>query len=77
MSRAYPTHLESEAEARDGTLIHLRPVRPDDEPLLRDLAAHMIEMCRDLGFTFRRDPNDATLVDARKRLAPRLNWSSP
>jgi acetyltransferase len=36
----YPKHLESTAAARDGTPIALRPVRPDDEPLLQDLFAH-------------------------------------
>ncbi len=41
MTSAYPTHLESEAEARDGTMVRLRPIRPDDEPLLHDLAGHM------------------------------------
>jgi acetyltransferase len=174
MSSAYPSHLESDAAARDGTPIQLRPIRPDDEPLLHDLAAHMtredlrlrflssirtlphamaerlvhldydremalaalhdgtilgiarysaepgadaaefaiavrsdwsghgigyllltrtieiardagiaelfgevladnhrmVEMCRELGFTIRRDPHDATLVEAHKRLAP-------
>lgn len=38
---AYPGHLEIVAAARDGTPIRLRPIRPDDEPLLHDLAAHM------------------------------------
>jgi acetyltransferase len=37
----YPKHLESVEQARDGTLVQLRPVRPEDEPLLHDLAAHM------------------------------------
>lgn len=173
MSSAYPSHLESVAEARDGTAIQLRPIRPDDEPLLHDLASHMtredlrlrflspihtlphamaerlvhldydremalaalhdgtilgiarysaelgsdiaefaiavrsdwsghgvgyllltrlieiardagiaelvgevmaenhrmVEMCRELGFTIRRNPNDATLIRARRRLA--------
>jgi acetyltransferase len=171
---AYASQLESVAIARDGTPIRLRPIRPDDEDLLYDLAAHMspedmrarffspirmlpramverlihldfsremalaalhdgtvlgiarysaepgsavaeyavavrsdwtghgigyllltrligiargagiaeligevlaenhrmMEMCRDLGFTIRRDPNDAALVEVRKRLAP-------
>jgi acetyltransferase len=26
---------------RDGAVIHLRPIRPEDEPLLQDLARHM------------------------------------
>jgi acetyltransferase len=37
----YPKHLESIEQARDGTVVELRPVRPEDEPLLHDLAAHM------------------------------------
>jgi acetyltransferase len=37
----YPKHLETTGAARDGTLIVLRPVRPEDESLLQDLFAHM------------------------------------
>jgi acetyltransferase len=37
----YPRHLESLDAARDGTPIALRPVRPEDEPVLQDLLAHM------------------------------------
>ncbi len=37
----YPKHLESVDSARDGTPVALRPVRPEDEPLLQDLFAHM------------------------------------
>jgi acetyltransferase len=37
----YPKDLESIAIARDGTPIALRPVRPEDEPLLQDLFVHM------------------------------------
>jgi acetyltransferase len=37
----YPKHLESVERARDGTVVHVRPVRPEDEPLLDDLAGHM------------------------------------
>jgi acetyltransferase len=37
----YPAQLETTAVARDGTIIRIRPVRPEDEPLLQDLAAHM------------------------------------
>jgi acetyltransferase len=37
----YPEHLESTELLRDGTSIALRPVRPEDEPLLQDLVAHM------------------------------------
>jgi acetyltransferase len=37
----YPAHLETETQLRDGTALRIRPVRPEDEPLLLDLAAHM------------------------------------
>jgi acetyltransferase len=39
--KAYPSWLESTERLRDGTEVHLRPVRAEDEPLLQDLAAHM------------------------------------
>lgn len=38
---SYPKDLESIGTAIDGTPIALRPVRPEDEPLLQDLFAHM------------------------------------
>jgi acetyltransferase len=37
----YPKELETAASLRDGTVLGLRPLRPEDEPLLHDLAAHM------------------------------------
>ncbi len=37
----YPRGLESMAALRDGTRVALRPILPEDEPLLHDLAAHM------------------------------------
>ena len=40
-AKPYPKHLESIERLRDGTEVHLRPLKPEDEPLLRDLAAHM------------------------------------
>jgi acetyltransferase len=38
---SYPAWLETTERLRDGTEIHLRPLRPEDETLLEDLAAHM------------------------------------
>jgi acetyl coenzyme A synthetase (ADP forming)-like protein len=39
---AYPTHREADVALKDGSTIHVRPVRPDDEPglikFLRDLS---------------------------------------
>jgi acetyltransferase len=37
----YPKELETSGSLRDGTVLRLRPLRPEDEPLLHDLAAHM------------------------------------
>jgi len=37
----FPRELESGERLRDGTEVALRPIRPEDEPLLHDLAAHM------------------------------------
>ena len=39
--KPYPHWLESTEWLRDGTEVELRPLRPEDEPLLQDLAAHM------------------------------------
>ena len=39
--KPYPFWLESVERLRDGTEVHLRPLRAEDEPLLQDLAAHM------------------------------------
>ena len=38
--RPYPRELESEATLRDGTAIHLRPIRPEDELRVVELAAN-------------------------------------
>ena len=37
----YPKDLESVEQLRDGTALRMRPLRPEDEPMLHDLAAHM------------------------------------
>jgi acetyltransferase len=37
----YPRELEAAEQLRDGTVLRLRPLRPGDEPMLHDLAAHM------------------------------------
>jgi acetyltransferase len=37
----YPQHLEAVEQLRDGTAVRVRPLRPEDELLLHDLAAHM------------------------------------
>jgi acetyltransferase len=37
----YPKEFIRTGELRDGALIRLRPIRPEDEPLLRDMASHM------------------------------------
>jgi acetyltransferase len=37
----YPAHLARRDKLRDGTTVQLRPIRPEDEPLLHELVAHM------------------------------------
>jgi acetyltransferase len=37
----YPQHLETIERLRDGTALRMRPLRPEDEQMLHDLAAHM------------------------------------
>jgi len=37
----YPADLESVERLRDGMMMRMRPLRPEDEPMLQDLAAHM------------------------------------
>lgn len=37
----YPAELKTAPQLRDGTVLHMRPLRPEDEPLLHELAAHM------------------------------------
>jgi len=38
--RPYPKELEGDADLPDGTRVHLRPIRPEDEPGIVDLVAH-------------------------------------
>ncbi|MBJ7603877.1 MAG: GNAT family N-acetyltransferase [Candidatus Dormibacteraeota bacterium] len=37
------SRYEREVRLRDVTRVHVRPIRPDDEPLLQDAVAHMSE----------------------------------
>jgi acetyltransferase len=37
----YPREIESEERLKDGTRLLLRPIKPEDEPVLQDLAQHM------------------------------------
>ncbi|HEV2302889.1 MAG TPA: GNAT family N-acetyltransferase, partial [Stellaceae bacterium] len=39
--RPYPKELEKSFVLRDGTRLFLRPIRPEDEPLLQELAGNM------------------------------------
>jgi acetyltransferase len=40
---AYPAWLETTEPLRDGTEVQLRPIKPEDEPLLEEFAAHMTQ----------------------------------
>jgi acetyltransferase len=39
--RAYPTQWERHLEVKDGWRIFVRPIRPEDEPLIHDLLHHV------------------------------------
>jgi acetyltransferase len=39
--RPYPKELESDARLPDGTALHLRPIRPEDEPALVEFVSRM------------------------------------
>ncbi len=38
--RPYPSALEHEITTRSGRRFHVRPIRPEDEPLIHDMVAH-------------------------------------
>lgn len=62
----YPRELERSASLRDGSHIWLRPIRPEDEPLLHDVVSHMSP--EDLRFRF-----FAPLKEMSHQLAARLS----
>ncbi|HET9591368.1 MAG TPA: hypothetical protein VFP17_00505, partial [Solirubrobacterales bacterium] len=41
MSSGYPAHREADVVLRDGSTVHLRPVRPEDEPTLGEFFASL------------------------------------
>lgn len=41
--RSYPLHWSSEFLTRDNQLLHIRPIRPSDEPLIKEFHAHLSE----------------------------------
>ncbi|HET9186095.1 MAG TPA: GNAT family N-acetyltransferase [Solirubrobacterales bacterium] len=41
MSSGYPVHREADVVLRDGSTVHLRPVRPEDEGTLREFFARL------------------------------------
>jgi acetyltransferase len=41
--RAYPMRYATEFQANDGTRFEVRPIRPDDEPLMVDFHRHLSE----------------------------------
>jgi acetyltransferase len=72
---ACPAAFEEHAVLADGTRIFLRPLRPEDAPLLQDLLAHMSEEDRRLRFfaPIRELPEglrrQLTQVDYKERIA--------
>lgn len=62
---SYPAHLASDVVLRDGSTVSLRPVRPEDAPLLLDFFSSLDE--RSLAFRFFTGAPD--LADVAKVLA--------
>ena len=50
MSASYPAHREADIALRDGSTVHVRPIRPDDEPRLLDLLTSLSPDTRTLRF---------------------------
>lgn len=50
MSVSYPLHRESDIALRDGSTVHVRPIRPDDEPRLLELLESLSMDARALRF---------------------------
>ncbi|MDW8058763.1 MAG: GNAT family N-acetyltransferase [Thermomicrobium sp.] len=50
MQRAYPAHREADVVLRDGSTVHVRPVRPDDEAAIRAFYEGLSAEARKLRF---------------------------
>ncbi len=50
MSTTYPLHRAADIALRDGSTVHVRPIRPDDEPRLLDLLTSLSPDARALRF---------------------------
>ncbi|HWP28309.1 MAG TPA: hypothetical protein VNM50_02105, partial [Chloroflexota bacterium] len=50
MTIVYPAHLEADVVLRDGSTVHVRPVRPEDESALLQLFQGLSEEARTLRF---------------------------
>ncbi|MCC7103528.1 MAG: GNAT family N-acetyltransferase [Chloroflexi bacterium] len=50
MAAPYPAHREADFPLRDGATVHIRPVRPDDEPRLLEFFAALSPESRGLRF---------------------------
>ncbi|MCC7104982.1 MAG: GNAT family N-acetyltransferase, partial [Chloroflexi bacterium] len=50
MSVSYPLHREADIALRDGSTVHVRPIRPEDEPRLRELLESLSVDARALRF---------------------------
>jgi len=49
----YPAELVEDAKARDGTLVHLRPIRPEDAEMERDFVNGLSDQSRYFRFFYR------------------------
>src|SRR5690349_17533629 len=70
---AYPAHRAADVALRDGSTIHVRPVRPEDEAAIAELLHGLSEESRYLRFfsggaNLDRVAKEAARVDHRNRL---------
>jgi len=61
----YPAHRETDVVLRDGSTVHVRPVRPDDEVALLAFYRGLSEQARTLRF-FTRTTDEALAERVRK-----------
>jgi hypothetical protein len=76
---AYPAHREADVVLRDGAVVHVRPVRPDDEPALVELFRSLSLNSRLFRFFSLRPPTTPVPTGAPRSLgrSPTIGSDAP
>jgi ribosomal protein S18 acetylase RimI-like enzyme len=69
---AYPAHLATDVVLRDGSTVHVRPIRPDDEPRLLAFLRSLSEQSRVLRFF---SPTSDTALAQMARQEARVDYA--